>query len=442
MRRVTRMMLAPALRLARASLLEDERGLPRPDGPPQSHSPGGDTMRILVVGNGVAVGAGVRRHDLALPGAIARAVPARTGRGVDVDLVADAHLNLAKVVSAVHASRPARYAAIVVVAGADEALDSTSPSAWRLRLASTLAGLRDLVPSSTALVVTGVPADHADRGMLLPFARLADAHAVELDAVSAAVCAAVAGTRFAPLGPARTVSGFRRNAADQFAAWGDVIAAAVARALLDCARSTLGVDLDPDAEERQRQTAVDRLGLATTGPDPRLQRIVDITRRVFGTETAVFTVLDRDLQRNKVRSGTDVADLPRIHSFCHFTILEDGGMIVEDARLDARFRDNPLVTGHPHLRFYAGFPVDSPDGERVGALCIFDSSPRAAAEVDAALLRELAHLVQTELWRYLPDTASDEAHLRLVTNTWTRSRAALGHDAKSLGTREGSLATE
>jgi GAF domain-containing protein len=429
--------------MARASLIEEERGLPRPDGPPQSHSPGRDSVRILVVGNGAALGAGVRRHDLALPGAIARAVSARVGNGVDVDLVADPQLSLGRVVAAVRDAHPDRYAAVVVVSGSDEALESTPLATWRARLAGVLAELRRLLPSSTALVMTGVPADHADRAMLAPFARLADSHAADLDRVSVDVCAAVAGVRFVPLGPARMVSGARRHAADQYAGWGEVIAAAVVKALVHGAQSARGVSPDAATVEWQRQTAVDRLGLAGSPADPRLQRIVDITRRVFGTETAVFTVLDRDVQRNKAGAGIDVAELPRIHSFCHHTILQDGGMIIEDASLDDRFRDNPLVTGAPHLRFYAGFPVDSPDGERVGALCIFDSSPRRADDVDAALLRELAHLVQTELWRYLPDTASAEAGLRLVTQSWTRGRVSLGRAVTSmLPTREGSVATE
>ena len=73
-------------------------------------------------------------------------------------------------------------------------------------------------------------------------------------------------------------------------------------------------------------------------------------------------------------------------------------MVVPDAFADERFRDNPFVHGEPHFRFYAGFPVESPSGERIGALCVFDLEPRPASDVDLVLLRELAIMVQSELW--------------------------------------------
>ena len=76
--------------------------------------------------------------------------------------------------------------------------------------------------------------------------------------------------------------------------------------------------------------------------------------------------------------------------------------MVGDARADERFRDYPVVTGEPFVRFYAGFPVESPSGHRIGALCVFDSKPRDPDTVNAVLLRQLALLVQKEL-RESPD---------------------------------------
>jgi GAF domain-containing protein len=73
--------------------------------------------------------------------------------------------------------------------------------------------------------------------------------------------------------------------------------------------------------------------------------------------------------------------------------------VVPDALADERFRDNPLVLGEPHIRFYAGYPVESPSGERIGALCVFDPEPRRADDVDTVLLREFALMMQSELWR-------------------------------------------
>lgn len=419
MRDLVRLALAPALRVARASLEEAELGAPFPDGPPRAHAPGADPSRILIVGNGAALGVGVRSHGLALPGALAWSISSQTGTGVDVDLVADARLSLLRVVDAVRSNQPDRYDCIVVVSGGDEALGLLPPTAWRRNLMTVLRDLRALIGPSTPVILTGVPANHLTRPLPAWIARLADAHAAQLDAVSLSVCGSSTNVHFVALTPPRA-SADRPRASDDFARWGRLIAAEVVSNFAYLPREGAGSGID----EPRRQSAVDLLGLTDSGADPRLRHITDMARLAFGTETALFTVLDRDIQLHAARSGTDLTRIPRGDSFCQYTILERGGMIVEDALNDDRFRENPLVTGEPHIRFYAGFPVDSPDGERVGALCIFDSSPRRADEVDTSLLRDLAHLVQRELWRYLPETAAHDSRLRLLTRSWTLPRIA------------------
>ena len=77
-------------------------------------------------------------------------------------------------------------------------------------------------------------------------------------------------------------------------------------------------------------------------------------------------------------------------------------MLVLDAQTDSRVATSPQVTGDPKIRFYAGFPVESPTGARIGALCVFDPEPRDEADVDPAMLQQLAHLIQAEL-RVSPD---------------------------------------
>jgi GAF domain-containing protein len=86
-------------------------------------------------------------------------------------------------------------------------------------------------------------------------------------------------------------------------------------------------------------------------------------------------------------------------------IQGQGPLVVPDALADERFRNNPYVLGEPHIRFYAGFPIESADGERIGALCVFDPEPRAAGDVDLVLLRELALMLQAELRRQ-PENAA------------------------------------
>ena len=88
-------------------------------------------------------------------------------------------------------------------------------------------------------------------------------------------------------------------------------------------------------------------------------------------------------------------------AFCAHAILEDEVLIVPDAFLAPRFADNPLVTGEPHVRFYAGCPLKLPDGNFMGTLCLIDTQPRQLEDRKIKLLRDLGHLAETELSRGL-----------------------------------------
>jgi GAF domain-containing protein len=123
---------------------------------------------------------------------------------------------------------------------------------------------------------------------------------------------------------------------------------------------------------------------------------------------ALFTVLDETRQWHLASTGTTLTEVPIEHSVCMHTIATEDGMMVADAENDPRFADNGLVTGPAHLRFYAGYPVEAPDGTRIGAICVLGRTVRdpAEAETDLDVLRELALLAQRELWRWEPDATS------------------------------------
>ena len=125
--------------------------------------------------------------------------------------------------------------------------------------------------------------------------------------------------------------------------------------------------------------------------------MVDLARELFGTSGAVLSVLDGDTSRHVVHVGLDYDTLDRANTFCNFTIQGRGALIVPDATADARFADNPYVVGDPRIRFYAGFPIEAPGGEPIGALCVFDQDPRRASQIDEVLLRRLALQVQQQL---------------------------------------------
>jgi serine phosphatase RsbU (regulator of sigma subunit) len=151
--------------------------------------------------------------------------------------------------------------------------------------------------------------------------------------------------------------------------------------------------------DEARVRALEDLGVLDTGPERRFDRITGLAHRLFGVASAAITLIDQDRQYVKSSGGVKLLPGPRDEAFCDRTIRQPGTLVVADASLDARFADNPLVTGERHVRFYAGHPLEAPGGHRVGALCLLDDRPRTFSEAERALLQELAEWVQQELTR-------------------------------------------
>src|ERR1700748_2214489 len=150
-------------------------------------------------------------------------------------------------------------------------------------------------------------------------------------------------------------------------------------------------------DEERRLAALHALNMLDSEPEERFDRITRLAQRVFGTRIATFTLVDEDRQWFKSDVGAPGKEDPRAVSFCSHAILDPETTVVEDARDDDRFHDNPLVTGDPNIRFYAGHPVSGPGGEVLGTLCVIDDKPRAAADFDAEALAEFAAMVEAEV---------------------------------------------
>lgn len=151
----------------------------------------------------------------------------------------------------------------------------------------------------------------------------------------------------------------------------------------------------PDNEE-QRLKSLHITGLLDTCNDERFERLTRLARKAFQVPVALISLLDRDRQWLLACQGLGIRETPRSISFCGHAILNGGPFIIHDAAADARFRDNPLVTGEPFIRFYAGHPVHLPDGTVAGALCLIHTTPRCFTEDDIAALRDLACIVEDE----------------------------------------------
>ncbi len=151
--------------------------------------------------------------------------------------------------------------------------------------------------------------------------------------------------------------------------------------------------------EKRRLAALERLGILDTPPEERFERLTRIAKHYYGVKTALFSVLDTERQWFKSKQGFEAAETPRSVAFCDYAIQQDKILLVEDATRDPRFRNNPMVTGKPHIRFYAGMPVREPSGFKIGTLCIIDDRPRQFTEIELDVLRSLASIVEDELER-------------------------------------------
>lgn len=149
--------------------------------------------------------------------------------------------------------------------------------------------------------------------------------------------------------------------------------------------------------EEQRLAAVKDYLVLDVLSDAVFERLTGVVARLFGTPVSAISVIDGDLQLMKASHGLDLLEIPRSNSFCAHTILSDKLMLIPDARKDPRFQRNPLVTGPPKVRFYAGAPLRTPDGLNLGALCIMDTKPRHLDEQQVAALSDLAGMAMAEL---------------------------------------------
>jgi diguanylate cyclase (GGDEF)-like protein len=130
--------------------------------------------------------------------------------------------------------------------------------------------------------------------------------------------------------------------------------------------------------------------------DSRFDNLTQIASAHFGLPIALVSLVDADRQWFKSMVGLDVRQTPRKFAFCtHAITRPDSVMVVEDAARDERFAANPLVTGDPHIRFYAGAPILAEDGAALGTVCVIDRAPRQFDDADRRMLKRLAENAQT-----------------------------------------------
>jgi formate hydrogenlyase transcriptional activator len=151
------------------------------------------------------------------------------------------------------------------------------------------------------------------------------------------------------------------------------------------------------ANEQRRLAALRRYRILDTAPERDFDDLASLAARICGTPTALVSLVDSDRQWFKARVGFDAEETSRDVAFCAHAILQSDLLIIPDASADPGFSTNPLVTGPPYIRFYAGAPLVMPDGRVLGTLCVMDQVPRQLSPDQAEALRTLSRQVVVEL---------------------------------------------
>jgi hypothetical protein len=386
-------IVSPLVRLWLKNSSESWRLLPRPTDR-LAHSPGANADKILLVGGGLAAGYGVRTAGLALGGHLARQLTMLTGRGASVHTVAELGMRVSGCATAIESFDLSSFDALVITLGADEALNLVPVRRFRHDLDALLTWVDTHAPSSLSVVFVGIPSIPSVSRLPRIFRPLVDRSSVRLDEQLRRACAEHTGATYVPFHP--DAADFLYDSGSLlYSMWAGLLAPTVARVLdaqLSNPRSPSAID------EPARQVALDELGILDTAREERFDRIVASARDLFGVAGASLTFIDCDRQWTKASIGLDPTDGPRGHALGDATVNSGKILVVTDASVDRRFREYSWVAGHSQVRFFAGFPIEAANGQRIGALCIMDSKPRAFSPAESSLLGQLAMQVQADLW--------------------------------------------
>jgi len=189
-------------------------------------------------------------------------------------------------------------------------------------------------------------------------------------------------------------------------------------------------------DEARRLAALHATNLFGTGPEEAFDRITRMAAKLLKVPTALISLVGSDTQWFKSRCGFTAQYTSRDVSFCGHAILTDQAMVIEDATRDPRFADNPIVTGEPHVRFYAGVQLYSVERAKLGTLCIIDSAPRALDAAALDELHDLARMVEELIYHRQLAIASQRLHDGVQQNASGAQLAAAAGQVEFLLTHD------
>jgi len=189
----------------------------------------------------------------------------------------------------------------------------------------------------------------------------------------------------------------------------------------------------PD-DELARLEKLKSYGVLDTEAEESFDRITRIVAESLGVPIVLVSLIDSDRQWFKSRQGLDAEQTPRELAFCAHAINQNDVFVVNDAQEDERFSDNPLVTGDPNVRFYAGAPLITPEGYKMGTLCAIDSAAGTISDDHKQLLVDLASLVidEMELRKARQDAVRANELLELKIHELTDTQERLEEQARQM----------
>lgn len=182
----------------------------------------------------------------------------------------------------------------------------------------------------------------------------------------------------------------------------------------------------PDNEAARLET-LRQYEILDTEPEESFNDLTRLAAYICNTPVALISLVDSNRQWFKAKVGVEAKETSRDISFCAHAIMQDGPFIVRDALDDERFRSNPLVTSDPYIRFYAGSPLMSPEGFKIGTLCVVDRYPRELNSQQIAALKVLGNQIITQL-----DLRREIAWLKRALEKHTQSGKAKSQSSGSV----------
>jgi hypothetical protein len=369
-----------------ALVVHDVQNAVQPPDADTVRSAGPAPYRVLLLGGGVSAGLGVSRRVVALPGHLARHLTAITGRGVEIDVDACVGMTVSDARSRADQRNLRSYDAIVTALGVADALAGVPAGDWRRQAELLLAGLLQGALPTARVVVVGLDVTSWSPYVRAALAGGADRRMREYNAISRELCWGLPRASYLRL-PGKQSGDAGFHTVRDYDRFGRAVAAHLAPRL-----ERLLPSAPPSDDEAPTNLMFSAQGLSDLPLDAVVDRVLARVRSVFGVEGAALTPL-----RDETASSDE--ELPEPSAYlAGATAVESGGLSVRNLRQDPRFQDGRLAAQHG-MAFYAGYGVQTPSGDPVAVLSIFDPRPRTFSGQEMGLLRDHALLIERALAR-------------------------------------------